>query len=558
MKRIIPTLAAVFLLTSSLILSPGCKPVPDHRPRLVVVIVVDQLRFDYLDRFKSNFGSGGFRRLMDRGAFFANANYIYVPTYTAPGHAAIFTGSDPAFNGIVGNNWYDRESGQDRVMVQDDQAKLVTSYGIWSYTKSTRPASPRILVGATIGDQMRLSDNYRSKVIAVSLKDRAAVLPGGKDANGAYWFDASSGSFVSSDYYFKEMPPWVDKFNSERGPDRFFGKVWDRALPAEAYSLTQGVTATSAGSPLGRRFPYKVDGGADKPCEDYYKAFLYSPFASEYLADFADAAIDGEKLGDDQYSDLLAISFSTPDFVGHAYGPDSDELEDTYIRLDQVIADFFARLDKKVGLSHVVIALTADHGVVPVPQLLSLNKFDAQTIDPEKCKDAVNSALVARFGEGKWVLDLVNDQVYLDTKLIAQQKVDPSEAERAAAQALLGVPGIATVFTRTQIMNGQMPTGLIAQRVANGFNPTRSGDVWLITKPFCFLGEGAIATTHGSAYDYDTHVPILLMGPGIRHDRYYTDCSPSDIAPTIAALLDIEPPPNRVGRVLVEALGKAP
>ncbi|HEY6330686.1 MAG TPA: alkaline phosphatase family protein, partial [Blastocatellia bacterium] len=316
-------------------------------------------------------------------------------------------------------------------------------------------------------------------------------------------------------------------------------------------------TTVVAGSPLGRHFPYTINGGADKPGEDFYKAFLYSPFASQYLADFAEAAIDAEHLGEDQYPDLLAISFSTPDFIGHAYGPDSEEIEDTYIRLDRTLADFFGYLEKKVGLSHVVVALTADHGVTPIPQLMALNKFDAQTIDPQKCSDAVNTALSARFGQGKWVLDIVNDQVYLDRNLLTQQKADPADAERITGQALMTVPGIATFFTRSQIMSGEMPPGFAAQRVANGFNPVRSGDVWLVAKPFWFLGEGPIATTHGSVYDYDTHVPVLLMGPGIRHDRYYSECSPSDIVPTLAALLGVEPPPNRVGRVLVEALARS-
>jgi len=540
------------------LLGPGlisCKKEPERlRPRLVVVLVIDQFRFDFLEKFNSSFGSDGFRRLIDHGAFFANANYNYVPTYTAPGHAAIFTGSAPAYNGIVGNSWYDRESGQEKVMVSDDRASLVTSYGVESGTRTTKPASPRSLIGTTIGDQMRLSNGFRSKVVAMSIKDRAAVLPGGKDANGAYFFDASSGSFVSSDYYFKELPRWVDKFNSQLGPDRFFGKSWDRALGPESYATTQAVTTVVGGSPLGRHLPYKIDGGAASPGEDFYKAFLYTPFASEYLADFAKAAIDGESLGADEYPDLLAISFSTPDLVGHAYGPDSEEVQDTYIRLDAVIADFLSYVDQKVGLSHTVIAMTGDHGVSPVPQLMSLNKFDAQTIDPEKCKEAVNSALSVRFGPGKWVLDIVNEQVYLDRNLMNQLKADPAEAERITGEALLALPGIARYFTRTQIINGQMSDGPIARRVANGFNPQRSGDVWLITRPFTFLSEGGAATTHGSPYDYDTHVPVIFFGAGIRHGRFYSDCSPTDIAPSLAALLHVEPPPNVVGRVLSECI----
>jgi predicted AlkP superfamily pyrophosphatase or phosphodiesterase len=525
--------------------------------KLVVVIVIDQFRYDYLERFKGVLGARGLRRLIDRGALFTNANYNYVPTYTAPGHAAIFTGSVPAQNGIVGNNYYDRDTDAERVMVSDNAAKVVTSYGTQSYTKATKPASPRVLIGTTIGDQMRLATNFKAKVVALSLKDRAAVLPGGKNANGAYWFDASSGSLVSSDYYFSELPAWVNKFNSGGHADKFFGKTWDRLLDSSSYSNTQGVTTDVKGSPLGRHFPYVLNGlGEERPGEEFYKEFQYTPFANEYLVDFAKAAIEGESMGADEIPDLLAISFSTPDLVGHAYGPDSEELQDVYIRLDQVIAEFLDYLDQRIGLSRTLIAVTADHGVSPVPALLSLNRIEAAVIDPTKCKDAVNKALSERFGGEKWVLALVNDQVYLDRKRIMDQKLDPAEVERVTGEALLGIPGIARYFTRTQILNGQMTGGLISQRITNGFNPQRSGDVWLITNPYQFLAEGEIATTHGSPYDYDTHVPIILSGPGIRPNRYHTECSPVDIAPTLCDLVGVEAPPARVGRVLSEAINQ--
>ncbi|MGH9764285.1 MAG: alkaline phosphatase family protein, partial [Blastocatellia bacterium] len=288
----------VFAITASLLLAGvSCKQDRGvKQPKLVVVIVIDQFRYDFLERFKGVFGSGGFRRLMDHGAFMENANYIYIPTYTAPGHAAIFTGSDPAYDGIVGNDWYDRETGRRKVMVSDDRAKLVTNLGAMPSTSSTQPASPRILIGSTIGDQMRLSNQFKSKVIAISLKDRAAVLPGGKEANGAYWFDPTTGTFLTSDYYMPELPQWVRDFNNRREPDTFYGKVWERSLPAEAYSLSQG-SNTVVSSPIGRFFPHTITGGADYPGEAFNKAFLFTPFASEYLAHFAKAAIDGESLG---------------------------------------------------------------------------------------------------------------------------------------------------------------------------------------------------------------------------------------------------------------------
>jgi predicted AlkP superfamily pyrophosphatase or phosphodiesterase len=518
-------------------------------PKLVLVIVVDQFRYDYLERFDDLFGAGGFKRLIREGALFTNANYDYVPTFTACGHAAVFSGSIPARNGIVGNLWFDRESGKTRVMVTDDSARLLTARG-----PSANPgaASPRSLIGTTIGDQMRLSNNFASKVVAASLKDRSAVLPGGQQPNGAFWF--VNGEFVSSDYYFKELPGWVKKFVADNRPDKYFGAKWERTLPAQAYKRAQAETSPAQASPLGSRFPYVITGGEQKPGNKFYSAFELTPLASEYLAEFGKAALEAEALGADEFPDLLSISFSSPDLLGHTFGPDSQETLDTYVRLDRVIADLLAYLDKKVGLANMMVVVTADHGVAPIPEYMKSKGFDASRIPGREAAEAANKALQARFGEGKWVVSFVNDQLYLDHKLLAERKVSPAEAERVAGEAAISLEGVVDYFTRTQIVEGRMPIGAIARRVVNGFNRKRSGDVWLITKPFWFFSEGQLPTTHGSAYSYDTHVPIILFGPGVRPGRYNADCSPSDIAPTIAALLGVEPPTNRTGRILVEAL----
>jgi predicted AlkP superfamily pyrophosphatase or phosphodiesterase len=521
-------------------------------PRLVVVIVVDQFRYDFLERFGDLFTPGGFRRLMSRGALFTNANFDYTPTYTGPGHAAVFTGSVPAQNGIVGNSWFDREAGRERAMVSDSASRVVTNTGL--STRTSAP-SPRILIGATIGDQLRLANNFASKVIAMSYKDRSAVLPGGRRPNGAFWFDTSTGTFISSDYYFKELPDWVKRFNTTVRPDKFFGATWDRVLPASTYRRSQTEYLPVQRSPLGQKFPYVVNGGQEQPGPRFYNAFEYTPFACEYLADFAKAAIESESLGSDEFPDLLSISFSAPDLIGHSYGPDSQEVEDTFIRLDRVIAGLLDAIDRRVGLANTIIAVTGDHGVSPVPEYLQSLGFEAGRIADGDVINAANQALTARFGDGKWVLALVNDQLHLDHKLMAERQADAAEAERIAGQAALErVPGIADFFTRTQIIEGRMPNGPIARRVMNGFHRARSGDVWLITKPFTFFAEGPIATTHGSPYNYDTHVPVIIFGAGVHAGRYDVECSPSDIAPTLAALLGIEPPPNRTGRVLVEAI----
>ena len=521
------------------------------QPKLVVVIVVDQFRYDFLDRFYDLYGKNGFKRLIDRGAVFTNANYDYVPTYTAPGHAAIFTGSVPAQNGIVGNLWFDREANRMRIMVSDNDARMVTDAGPASNPGSY---SPRVLIGTTIGDQMRLSNNLQSKVIALSQKDRSAILPGGQRPNGAFWYNSATGRFVTSDYYSKELPAWVKKFNDTEGPDKYFGQKWERALSADAYKRAQVDNLAIQRSANGNKFPYVVTGGEEKPGQKFYAAFEFTPFALDYVASFAKASIEAESLGADQYPDLLSVSFSTPDLIGHSYGPDSQEVLDTYVRLDRVIADLLDYIDRRVGLANTVIAMSGDHGVCPVPEYLASMGYDAGRIDAKLITDAVNKALAARFGDEKWVVGFVNDQFYFDRKLIAEKRVIASEVERVAGEAALTVPGIVGYYTRTQIVEGRMPEGPIARRVLNGFHRLRSGDVWIVTKPFTFVTEGNLATTHGSPYHYDTHVPVLFFGYGVRPGRYHVECSPSDIAPTLAALIGVEMPSNLYGRVLSDAI----
>ncbi|HKS41674.1 MAG TPA: alkaline phosphatase family protein [Blastocatellia bacterium] len=525
------------------------------RAKLAVVIMIDQFRYDFIERFWDLYGNDGFRRLVSDGAFFTNANFDYVPTVTAAGHAAVHTGSIPAINGVNGNVIVDRETGGLIALVADKESRLVTNAGV---SEKAISASPRTLIGTTIGDQIRLSNNFQSKVVSMSQKDRAAVLPGGKRPNGAFWFDASSGgTFVSSDYYGKELPAWVRQFNTSVRPDKYFGAKWERALPAEAYRRAMADYLPEQGRPAGQKgFPYTITGGEDKPGQRFYRMFEYTPFVLEYLENFAKAAIEGESLGADQHTDLLAISFSATDLVGHAYGPDSQEVEDMYIRLDRVLADFLTYLDRRIGLANITIAMTADHGVAPIPKRMEMLGLDAITIERKKLDEAVNQALQARFGGDKWVLTFANEQLYLNRKLMEERKADPAEVERVAGEAALTVKGIANYFTRTQIIEGRMPAGALSRRVMNGFYRERAGDVWIITKPFSFMSEG-IGTTHGSPYSYDTHVPVIFFGAGVRAGRYYNECSPSDIAPTIAAMLGVEPPSGSVGRVLVEAIANS-
>jgi hypothetical protein len=551
---------ATFLLTLSILFvafpANGQTPrqnarlsaVASVKPKLVLVIMVDQFRYDFLERFEDLFGKDGFRRLMNEGAFFTNANYDYVPTYTAPGHAAVHTGSVPAQNGIVGNEWFDRVTGKRRIMVSDLEVRNVTMAGVQSQTGAP---SPRILIGTTIGDQIRLSENFRSKVIALSQKDRSAVLPGGQHPNGAYWFQTSDGTYITSDYYYKQLPAWVQEFNKKNSPDKYFGMKWEKSLPESAYARAQAEKLPMTKSSLGESFPYTITGGLDKPGPRYYSTFELSPFASEHLAGLAKAAIEAESLGADEFPDLLSVSFSTPDLVGHTYGPDSQEIVDTYARLDKVIADLLNFVDRKIGLQNTIIAMTGDHGVSPIPEYVSKMGLDGARLSGQAVVTAVNKALNDKFGKDeKWVQAFVNEQIYVDPKLVASNKTTQEEVERIIGEAAITIPGVINYFTRTQIINGNMPQTALARRVTNGFNRLRSGDVWVITKPFSFFSEGGLGTTHGSSYNYDTHVPVIFFGKGVTKGRYSIECSPSDIAPTLASLLRIEMPSNRYGQVL--------
>lgn len=523
------------------------------RPKLVVVIMVDQFRYDFLERFEDLFGHDGFKRLMS-GAFFTNANYDYIPTVTAAGHAAVHTGSIPAMNGVNGNIIIDPETGKSVAFVADPATHVVTGEGV--NLKSTS-ASPRNMMGTTIGDQLRLSNNFQSKVIALSQKDRAAILPGGHKPNGAFWYASASGSFISSDYYFKELPAWVKKFNETVRPDKYFNAKWERTLSPEALRRAQPSHIAEQQRPLGEDFPYTINGGLDKPGAKFYSQFEYTPFVADYLESFAEAAISGESLGADDYTDLLSISFSSPDLVGHAYGPDSQEIVELYTRLDRTVAALLKFIDKRVGMNNTLIAVTGDHGVGPIPRLMETRGYAGEVISSKGIEQAVNQALKARFGGDNWIVAFANDQLFLNHSLMAQSKAEPAEVERIAADAALSAKGVAFAFTRTQIIEGRMPVGDLARRVMNGFYRQRAGDVWLVAKPYHFFFEGAqLAATHGSPYHYDTHVPLIIYGAGVRSGRYNRECTPSDIAPTLAAMLGVEPPSNSVGHVLVEAIAE--
>ena len=514
--------------------------------RLVVGIVIDQFRQDYLTRFADQFGEGGFKRLLNEGAVYTNANYIHTPTYTACGHATFMSGSTPSLNGIVGNEWWDREAGRRVTSVSDPKLKLLGG------REGATGMSPAKMLGSTIGDELKLASNGQAKVVGISLKDRAAILPAGKRPNGAYWYDGATGNLVSSTYYFNDLPDWVKTFNREMRPDRWFGKRWEKLLPESAYARSTADDAPHEKFSAGIKFPYTITGGEEKPGSKFYTQFEYTPFANDYLVDFAKAALEHEQMGADDVTDLLTISFSSNDLVGHYYGPYSHEVQDITLRTDRTLAALFGYLDQKIGLDNVTVVLTADHGVAPVPDHARTFGYGGK-IEAKIITDAVESALAQKFGEAKWVVQTVNGNVYLEEAAIEKHKLNAEEVERFAAQEVMKLTGVAECFTRSQILSGRLPQTRIARSVANGFHSERNGNLVIVTEPFYFIGEG-VTTTHGSPYSYDTHVPVIFFGARVAAGAHYDAASPADIAPTLAALLKIETPSNSVGKILAGAI----
>ena len=498
-------------ICSLLVILPlGAQPKPQS-PKLVVAIVIDQFRYDYLTKFHSEY-TGGFKRFFDHGAVFTNAHYEHVPTVTAVGHSTFLTGATPAMSGIIGNEWWDRAAKKRVTSVSDEGTKLLGGTGEGS--------SPNRLLESTLGDEMKMSGKG-GKVIGISIKDRAAILPSGHMADGAYWFDGKTGNFVSSTFYFDALPKWVADFNAARPADKFAGKTW----------MTKTMPAT--------------------PDAKLYAAIDATPYGNELILDFAEKAITAEKLGAGAKVDLLTVSFSSNDYVGHALGPDSAEARDMALRVDKLVGDLIKAGEAQAGVGRVLVVLTADHGVAPVPEVNEKRKMPGGRFDDRAEQDAVEKALTARFGApsgGKWIASS-GETIYLNGN-----PADMAEEERIAADTIRALPHVFRVYTRTQLMNGAILEDPVGVRVRNGFNAARSGNLTVILDPYWIVSR--TGTTHGAPFDYDTHVPVLFLGPQIHAGRYNANIMVNDIAPTLATMLDVETPSGSIGRVLDEMLLK--
>lgn len=519
---------------------------PVVRPKLVVVIVIDQLRPDYLQRFGPYFGKAGFNLFLQRGASFAEARQQQGVTLTCPGHAVVLTGSRPSVNGIVGNEWYDARSGTPEYCAADSTAQLLGA--------ATAGRSPRNLIGSTVGDELKLATAGQSKIVAVSGKDRSAIMLGGHLADGAYWL--ADTLFVSSTYYMKGLPGWVRQFNASGAVSAYSGASWDRLLPAVAYAAVGPDEAVGeediAGS--GRTLPRRL--GKSSSGKAFVRGFEASPYQNEVIADFAMRAVAEEGLGLDEIPDLLAVGFSANDLIGHAYGPDSHEVMDVTVRTDRLLERFVGFLDRKVGPQNIVIALTADHGVAPLPERATgLNpRAGPARLDPAVIAVAAEAALKTKFGSPpspSWVVRLVPPWIYLNVLGLEQRGRSVEEAERVAQAAVERVPGVDLALTATELR--QQRGAAVHSAAALSFYPSRSGNIYYDLKPYVVPGSEPAGTTHGSRWSYDTRVPLLWFGPGILPGRFH-EASVADIAPTLAAILGIPEPGGSEGRVLSEML----
>ena len=540
-------------------LSPGraAEPAP-ARPALVVVITIDQFRGDYLERFREHLVPGGLRMLMEQGANFVDCRYRHAVTKTAAGHAVVLTGVHANVHGIINNAWIDRATMKRVNCVDDDSVEILgraDERGGVRLPGATTPlgASPRRLLATTIGDELKLTHGGRSKVIGLSSKDRSAILLAGKLADAAYWMD--KGRIVTSTHYMKELPAWVRKFNDAGRVDSFFGQTWDRLLPAAAYEKLQGPDdgageATDFG--MGRTFPKRVNGGAETLTAAYYDAFENSPFKSEVLADFARAVVENENLGGRGVTDILCMSFSVNDTVGHNYGPDSHEVMDVTLRTDRMMADFFKFLDGRVGLKNCTIIFTADHGIAPIPERVkAVNfKFSAGRVDNVRLLKTCEAALDRAFGplgDNRHWLVVDESSLLFFRDVLKEKKVDQAAAENIVRDALLTIDFVEAAYTRAELEQGRA-VGEYGAATLLSFNRERSGDLYYQMKPFWVDRKNG--TNHGTPYNYDVHVPLLWFGVGVKPGTYIERAGVDDIAPTLAHLLGILPPSMAKGRVL--------
>jgi predicted AlkP superfamily pyrophosphatase or phosphodiesterase len=549
--------ALAFPVLSFLVLSAGAvhaapleKTAPE-RPKLVVVLVVDGLPQEQVQRYRHQFGQGGFRRLLEEGAWFSDAHHAHGITVTAAGHAAILTGAYPYQHGIIGNHWIDPASNREMYCTEDPRHRYLGD----EVTQPDNGTSPANLRVTTLGDELRYATGSAAKVLAVSGKDRGAILLAGRTGT-AYMYMDETGNFASSSWYMNEHPAWVREHQARRPQDRYFNTDWKALLPAAAYAGDVHDEHQRAKPDAPRALPFRFGAAGGKPDADYYNALRGSPFLDELTLEFARAAIVGENLGRNPAGvpDLLGVSLSAHDIINHGYGPESKMSHDHLQRLDRMLAGFFGFLDQRIGLDNVLVLLTADHGFANVPEFSTERKLDAGRLDFDRMVAALDLHLGGRFGVDKLVRNASIPHVLLDYGKIERRGLRRAEVEDAAARFLLGVPGVADVYTRTQLEQGVGATRLdLLMRRA--WHRQVAGDLMVVVKPHWVYSSGSAGASHGTPYTYDTNVPLMIMGRRwIRPGAVSRYAEVVDIAPTLAHLLRVRPPAASEGRALTEIL----
>jgi predicted AlkP superfamily pyrophosphatase or phosphodiesterase len=499
------------------------------RPKLVVVIVIDQFRGDYLERYRDQFGEGGFRVFLDRGAYFTDCNYDYANTRTAPGHATLFTGSYTSGHGIVANEWWDPAKKKRVTSVEDDTTKLVGA------GKNGLGASPHNLMSDTLGDELKLATGGKARVFAISLKDRAAVLPAGFSGDAAYWIDPKSGDWITSTYYRPDLPEWVRNFNGSHRAQKFWNREWK-----DSDGNTLGSTAPRAGK--------------DGTPAGFYEVIGSTPFANDYQLQFAKELVLYEKLGAGPATDLLVVSLSANDILGHQVGPDSPQMRSMALELDRQLAEFFGFLGHQVGMANVWMALSADHGIAPLPEFAKTLRLPAANLDTKALREQINSLLSKKYAKkADYLLELDYPLAWLSEDAFAGTPAGKkeSDAEADAGEAMKQA-GLAGYFTKSQLARGETPSTEVGRRYAHSYSP--EGGWYVIGIPSPFHVGITKGTDHATPFSYDTHVPLAFYGLAFQPGTYRTHAEPVDLAVTLASLLGINAPAGATGRVLTEAL----
>ena len=526
-----PRRLLAFFLAAAAPATLGAAAMPPEEPRLVLQLTIDQLRGDRLPKYREKFGAGGFQRLLERGVWFTAAHHDAANTLTASGHAVLATGAATGEHGIVANDWYDRATGRMTYCVADARFPV-----IGEPAKPGVGVSPALLLAATIGDEIVASGPGR-RAFAVAGKDRSAVIPGGQRGQ-AYWFSESTGGFTTSTFYRSTLPAWLEAWNGTKAFAAYQALTW---TPLRTTTVAANPHARPAGS-LGRTFPHPLLAKSDAL---FLAAFPYTPFFDELTLGFTRELITAEKIGRTGGLDYLSVSLSSTDYIGHAYGPESPEAEDNLLRLDANLADFFRFLDDAVGLDHVLIVLSADHGSADIPEASRARGLAAGRIQPAEVLAQVNALLRRSLGvETDLVRAFVPPGFYLDLPRVAAAKLTPAAVQAALAAAVRQLPGIAYAFEHVRLARGEVPATPLGERVRRAFHPARSGDVVIVQEKLWYLYPEAerYAAMHGSPYDYDTHVPVILCGPGIAAQVIREPVSPAQIVPTLAALLGCRTP----------------